>query len=59
MATRKPKRKKLLNHFFDHEDQEAKDLEYGAQKPECEKYLKKDTTFEDHSTEGDWTPDED
>lgn len=55
----KPKRKKLLNFFYDHEDQEAKDLEYGAQKEACESYVKKETKFEDHSIEGDWIPDED
>lgn len=59
MTTRKPKRTKLLNHFFDHEDQEAKDLLYGEQKPACKSYIKRETAFEDHSIGGAWTPDED
>ena len=59
MATRKPKRKKELSYFYDHDDQEAKDLQYGGQKDDCTKYLKKDTTFEDASIGNAWTPDED
>ena len=59
MATRKPKRKKELSYFYDHVDQEAKDLAYGDQKPGCKKYIGKDTTFADRSTGEGWTPDED
>ena len=59
VATAKPKRKKHLKFFYDHDDQDAKDLLYGGQKDDCKKYLKKDTAFEDHSTDGTWTPDED
>ena len=59
VATRKPQQKQSLKFFKDYDDQEAKDLAYGAQKPECKKYLKKDNTFTDHSIEGDWIPDED
>ena len=59
MATTKPKRKKLLNYFYDHDDQDAKDLLYGQQKEPCKKYLKKDTSFQDHSTDASWTPDQD
>lgn len=59
MATRRPKRTRKLLHFYDHEDQEAKDLAYGAQKPGCKKYLKKDVAFVDRSIDGSWMPDED
>lgn len=58
MATRKPKRAKLLTHFYDHADQETKDLAYGAQQAACKKYIKRDTTYRDQSIDG-WTAEED
>lgn len=59
MAAKKAKRKKLLTYFYDHDDQEAKDLQYGAQKEGCKKHLRRDTAFVDRSIEGNWSPDED
>ena len=59
MAARRTKRQKKLSYFYDHEDQEAKDLAYGGQKDGCKKYLKADTTYEDGSIDGNWTPGED
>jgi hypothetical protein len=58
-AVAKKKRQKELLFFVDHDDQEAKDLQYGDQQDACKKRAKQDSTFVDHSIEGDWTPDED
>ncbi len=59
MATKKSKRQKKLSYFYDHEDQEAKDLAYGAQKDACKKRLKSEPQFVDASIGGDWTPEQD
>jgi hypothetical protein len=55
----KKKISKKLLYFVDHEDQEAKDLEYGGQKDACKKRSKAQMPFEDHSISGDWQPGED
>lgn len=60
MATQR--RKKHLKYFYDHEDQEAKDLKYGAQQAPCKalaKRKKKEGVFNDASIGGEWIPDED
>ncbi len=65
MAARKkktPPKTTDMIFFGDHEDQDAKDLAYGDQKPGCKDIIKrnkKKTGYEDASFSGDWTPDTD
>lgn len=58
MAASKTERKKLLKYFYDHDDQDAKDLQYGGQKASLKKYLKKPVASKDAPSDA-WTPDED
>lgn len=59
MATKRSTRKKKLAYFYDHEDQDVKDLAYGAQKDGCKRLCKRDGAYRDESISGDWTPDQD
>lgn len=55
----KKKRTRELLYFDNHDDQEAKDLQYGGQKDACKRRAKKDSSYVDASIGGDWTPGED
>jgi hypothetical protein len=48
-----------LTHFKSHEDQERKDLRYGAQSEACKALAACPPGEEDTSISGDWSPEED
>ena len=49
-----------MNHFEDHDDQDLKDLAYGAQMAFCKALASEPTkAYEDASITKSWTPDED
>jgi hypothetical protein len=48
-----------LTHFKSHDDQERKDLRYGAQSEPCKVLAASPPGDEDTSLSGDWSPEED